>query len=179
MSKYQHDLALKTYSLLLEDELATSKIGATIAEVVKLINTSRFVIHLEGDLGAGKTTLTRSIIRAFGYVGNVKSPTYTIVEPYQLGNINVYHFDLYRLADPEELEMMGIRDYFELKENTKTVSLIEWPSKGEGVLPPPDLLIRLSHIEDMSSSNRFDMRNISFYVYSENAVELLSYSLFA
>lgn len=122
-------------TLPLPDEPATLALGARLATAVR----PGMAIWLVGDLGAGKTTLTRGLLRALAYDGRVKSPTYTLVEIYPFSSFNLYHFDLYRFVDPEEWEEAGFREYF----NPESICLVEWPEKGGAMLPPPDLEIRL------------------------------------
>lgn len=119
----------------LDNEEAQVAFGEALGHALQ----GRGLIYLEGELGAGKTTLTRGILRAYGHQGAVKSPTYTLVEPYELGSQRVYHLDLYRLSDPEELEFIGGRDVLA----DDALCIVEWPSRGEGWLPTPDLRLFL------------------------------------
>ena len=97
------------------------------------------VLHLRGELGAGKTTLVRGLLRALGYPGRVKSPSYTLVELYAVSSLNLYHFDFYRFKDRSEWVNSGFRDYF----NPDSICIVEWPERAEGLLAAPDLEITL------------------------------------
>ena len=121
----------------LHDEAQTRQLGAMLARY----RPDSALIHLSGDLGAGKTTLTRGFVQACGHPGQVKSPTYTLMESYALPDVTIHHLDLYRLSDPEELEYLGIDEL----ENPRTIVMVEWPERGEGVLPAPSLTLQIAH----------------------------------
>lgn len=126
----------------LADEAATQKLGARLASA--LLAAGGGVVYLRGDLGAGKTTLARGLLRASGVTGTLRSPTYTLMEPYTAAGQAFLHLDLYRLADPSEVENLGLRDY----PPETTVWLVEWPERGEGFLPAADLLVHLEAAGD-------------------------------
>lgn len=135
---------LSQYSQYISDETAMCDFGRELIRAICRLNTSKgIVIYLNGGLGAGKTTLSRGIIQGLGHQGKVKSPTYTLVEEYHLQGKHIYHFDLYRLSDPEELEFMGIRDYFA----DNSICLIEWAEKGQGLLAEPDLAVNITYAD--------------------------------
>jgi len=125
----------ESVSLYLDDDAATQRLGKVLAEC----RPDSAIIYLRGDLGAGKTTFSRGFVQACGHEGVVKSPTYTLIEPYSLERLTVYHLDLYRLADPEELEYLGM----DMLSQPHTISLIEWPERGSNHLPAADLILVL------------------------------------
>lgn len=139
--------------LLLAGEEKMLALGAALADFVP----GQGVITLEGDLGAGKTTLVRGLLRKLGHRGVVKSPTYTLVEPYHLGGRDIYHFDLYRLGSPDELEYMGFRDYF----NESSLCLLEWPEKGGDFLPSADIKLFIHIIEQARKVKIFSKKSLN------------------
>ncbi|MGQ0503616.1 MAG: tRNA (adenosine(37)-N6)-threonylcarbamoyltransferase complex ATPase subunit type 1 TsaE [Panacagrimonas sp.] len=124
---------------VLADESATTQLGADLART--FLRAGGGVLYLRGDLGTGKTTLARGLLRAAGHTGTLRSPTYTLLEPYAIGPQAFLHLDLYRLADPSEVEELGLRDH----SPESTIWLVEWPERGEGYLPPADVVVHLHH----------------------------------
>jgi len=143
----------RDHTLFLADEAATEALGRALATAVRRSGNGA-TVFLRGNLGMGKTTLSRGVMRGMGHEGAVKSPTYTIVEPYEHLRPEVYHFDLYRLGDPEELEYLGIRDYF----GGSSLCLIEWAERGDGILPVPDVQIT---IEPEVDGRRASLRSLT------------------
>jgi tRNA threonylcarbamoyladenosine biosynthesis protein TsaE len=128
---------MTTARVEVDDEEAMLALGASMAARLR----PGQLVYLQGDLGAGKTTFVRGLLRGLGYRGHVKSPTYTLVEPYEAAGMVIYHLDLYRLATPEEVESVGIRDYM----TGSSVCVVEWAERGAGVLPPPDARMMMHH----------------------------------
>lgn len=149
--------------LVLNHEEDTERLAQALAQHVQ-----SGVIYLIGDLGAGKTTLTRYFLQALGHKGSVKSPTYTLVEPYKINDNEIFHFDLYRLNDPYELELMGIRDYLDI---TDALFLFEWPSKGGDEIPQADIIIDIQKSDDELS------RFVTLTLPTENLYQTLQEQL--
>ena len=126
-------------TLSVQNEKEMMALGGQIARYLPVGG----VVKLYGDLGAGKTTLVRGLLRSLGFEGTVKSPTYTLVEPYEVAERHIYHFDLYRLADPEELEYLGVRDYF----RPDALCLLEWPDKAANFIPTADLEVHINYAD--------------------------------
>lgn len=137
---------------------ATEALAALVARHIQV----PCYVALQGDLGAGKTTFVRGFLHALGYIGKVKSPTYTLLEPYEVNSQVVNHFDLYRLSDPEELELMGAREQF----SSQTICLVEWPEQGEGWLPKMDVWVNIEH--------QHPGRQFRFSARTKNGENLLS-----
>ena len=146
---------------LLPDAESQTAFGERLAVLLP----TGLVIYLRGDLGTGKTTLARGILRGLGHHGPARSPTYTLIEPYEIGTRRVYHLDLYRLADPEELEYLGLRDLLA----EEALWLIEWPERGAGLLPPPDLTIAIDYLPP----DRPQGRHMTLSAASEKARNLI------
>ena len=133
----------------------TKKLGQELAkEILKRKGEAAFVVFLDGDLGTGKTTLVKEVIFALGVKEKVKSPTFTIIEPYELNNKNIYHVDLYRIIDPTELEIIGLREYLN---ESKAIIFIEWPEKSYGYLKKFDLKISLKHLSENERKCRIEL----------------------
>ena len=136
--------SVKTHPIFLPDEATTDKLGALIAAALsgcrESIGRDGLNIRLDGTLGAGKTTLTRAVLRALGVSGRVRSPTFTLVETYSPSGMTIHHFDFYRFESPEEFEDAGFRDLF----GPGKVTMCEWSEKAGEYLPPPDVTISLS-----------------------------------
>ncbi len=136
----------------LPDEAATAALGQRLAMAVPDVSEGPFFMALEGPLGAGKTSLARAFLRALGHEGAVRSPTYTLLEPYEFDDRLVVHLDLYRLSDPGELDYLGVEDLF----CPGHILLVEWPERGLGHLPAPDLSVRLAYA---GSGRQADLRS--------------------
>ena len=133
----------------------TKKLGQELAkEILKRKGEAAFVVFLDGDLGTGKTTLVKEIIFALGVKEKVKSPTFTIIEPYELNKENIYHVDLYRIIDPTELEIIGLREYLN---ESNAIIFIEWPEKSYGYLKKFDLKISLKHLSENERKCRIEL----------------------
>lgn len=147
---------MNSHTIFIATEAQMEALGAQLAS--RLVSWK--LIFLRGPLGAGKTTLVRGLLHGLGHRGAVKSPTFTLVEPYSFDSMTLYHFDLYRLKHAEELEFLGIRDYLQ----GEGVCVIEWPERGGNLLPPPDL--------DVMIEPTHDGRSVTLTAHQDSAATL-------
>ena len=157
------DQVITSQLLQLSDEAATLSLGAALAQVLQGSCVAGALIYLSGELGAGKTTLSRGLLRGLGFTGRVKSPTYTLVELYVVSKLNLYHFDFYRFSEPEEWQEAGFRDLF----NETNICLVEWPEMVGELLPLPDLRITLKSTQKLT-------REANIVAISSKGQQLLS-----
>ena len=150
---------------MLAGEGRTMALGAALARA----GLRRGAVFLAGELGTGKTTLVRGFLRASGVTGTIRSPTFTLVEEYRIGAVTVGHYDLYRLSDPEELEYLGLRDHLA----AGSLCFFEWPERGSGVLPEPEIELRLEHPEKGRRTGAADTRRFRCTVLGSEARDLL------
>jgi len=155
--------------LTLASSEATRAAGRRLGQVLRAIGGAPLLVGLTGELGAGKTTFVTGVLAAFGVPGPVRSPTYTLVEPYESANRRIYHLDLYRLVEPAELEALAVRDLFE----PDAVLLVEWVERGRGVLPEPDLTISLSYAPE--SPQAADSRVMKLSAGSESGWRVVDF----
>ena len=163
------------FTQYLHNEQETQKLAQDFARALHpQLNAKAMMVYLVGDLGAGKSFFSRALIQNFLPQARVKSPTYNLVESYPCVGFEIHHFDLYRLCDPEELEFLGLRDLLQ----GQALALVEWPSKGEGVLPVPDLVIELRHPSEVGmTEDAEDHRQFELHSHSEVGARVLQ-SLF-
>jgi tRNA threonylcarbamoyladenosine biosynthesis protein TsaE len=154
----RHSAAKREVAINLPDEAATTIFAARLARALQ----PGLVIYLRGNLGAGKTTLVRALLRNLGYTGHVKSPTYTLIERYEVAGLHLRHFDLYRFRDAEEWEGSGFRDEFD----GRNICVVEWPEQATGLLPPADVSLTFEILQDG--------RNVLLHAYTDAGQKCLS-----
>ena len=157
--------SLDLLSVDLLDENSTIEFGNQLGSILK----PGLVIWLDGDLGAGKTTLVRAMLRKLGFTGPVKSPTYALVEVYVVSSLYLYHFDFYRFNEPEEFVDAGLGEYFQ----NETICLVEWPQKAIGYVPQPDLLLSFHFISEKNSNASEPGRKLDIHAYTEAGQQCL------
>lgn len=146
---------MRSFQTETKDELETKRLGFNISQDIQNLKDDNLsIIFLSGDLGSGKTVFTKGFMEGLGYQGLVKSPTFSIVDIYDINSFKVFHFDLFRIKNPKEILEIGIEEYLEQKES---LCIFEWPENASSFLPSPDLEIKIKHSEDEENNSRIIM----------------------